>query len=80
MSKYKKIGIILILVGICIPLISFVFAEGYSSSGFWYSVGEMYIDTGETTLPYKYLFSVGIISILTGIGFFVLAEPEKDEK
>src|SRR3989304_4050381 len=39
MSKGKRIGAILILIGICIPLISFVFVEAYDSRlGFWQSV------------------------------------------
>lgn len=39
MSKGNRIGAILILIGICIPLISFVFVEDYDPRlGFWGSV------------------------------------------
>ncbi|MDP2682161.1 MAG: hypothetical protein Q8P28_05035, partial [Deltaproteobacteria bacterium] len=39
MSKGNRVGAILILIGICIPLISFVFVEDYNSRfGFWSSV------------------------------------------
>lgn len=44
MNKYRRIGIILILLGIFIILISSVFANGYNPVlGFWWSVSEMEI-------------------------------------
>jgi hypothetical protein len=51
MTKYKKIGIILILIGICTPLISFVFASGYNPQlGFWWSVTRMNINLWQETV------------------------------
>jgi len=44
MTRYKKIGIILILIGLCIPIIAFVFASGYNPKlGFWWSISHMNI-------------------------------------
>ncbi len=44
MNKYKRIGIILILIGVCIPLVAFIFAIGYEPKmGFWWSVPNMNI-------------------------------------
>ncbi len=103
MTKYKRIGIILILIGICIPLISFVFATGYNPHfGFWWSVTKMEIKLWHTSkstlapgwydvddarlvphyvvLPYKYLFSLGIIFILVGICLFALSKSPQIER
>lgn len=51
MMQYRKIGVILILVGICIPIISFVFASGYYPRlGFLGSVQNMKIHLWEKTI------------------------------
>lgn len=42
MTKYKRIGIFAILIGVCIPIISFAFANGYNPKlGFWWSISRM---------------------------------------
>jgi len=51
MTKFKRIGIILILIGVCIPLVSFVFATGYNPHfGFWWSVTRMNINLWQKTV------------------------------
>ena len=105
MTKYKRIGIILILIGICIPLVAFVFSSGYNPKlGFLWSITKMniylwtqpakpqtpppgldfdpYFEPHDipVVLPYKYTFGLGVIFVLSGIGFFVLSKPKKTEK
>ena len=105
MTKYKQIGIVLILIGFFLPLISFTFADGYNPRlGFWWSVPKMNVNLWKTqnlprpspnnpnivpaedlpdelkpsvTLPFKYPFSLGIFTILVGIGFAVLPKHSK---
>lgn len=101
----------LILIGLCMPLVLFPFSSGYNPRlGFLWSIkkmdlvlwweepaapapeaapgryvfeDEMAKEPGREPLcivfPYKYIFSIGIILIFSGIGIFILSKPDKIE-
>jgi hypothetical protein len=55
MSRGKKIGVVLILAGLCIPILSMLFAEGYDSrQDLIWNIQEMEIYVGKQTIPVKY--------------------------
>lgn len=139
MSKGRKIGIILILFGLSLPLISLGFVSNYvpraplilniqfmeivfqeavykdedifdrvaraikdpnQKNQFKKDVSERAKKEGKTeaqiawemipsqeevikpkiAIPYRYIFSFGIVSLFSGIGFIVLSGKRKDEK
>jgi len=77
MGRGKKIGVVLILVGICIIMLTLVFGEGYYyRQDFISNLQDMrfYLWADGTYLPCKYFFGLGIVLTAIGIGFVVLSE------
>ncbi len=77
----KKVGIVLILVGLATFLISFLFSQGYDSDwGFLGSILSMGIDLNETGyyIPYKFILAGDIILVSMGIGFLIIPSKNKN--
>ncbi len=92
MKTTTKIGIILILVGICMPTATMPFITQFKpvpelclTSNFFQNLGNMMVVLGSNlpsgdpiatsnalTIPYRYLFSFGIILTCLGAGIIVL--------
>lgn len=100
MTKAKKIGIILALIGICLPSATLPFITEFKpvpelclTSNFFKNMGNMVvvfgageIDAAVThagmlstsfAVPYRYLFSLGVILVCTGLSTVVLASGKK---
>jgi hypothetical protein len=100
MSKTRKIGIILVLFGLCLPAATLPFISEFHplpeiclTSNFFGNLGNMVIAFGKepftasdasnkikytTVIPYKYIFSSGVILTLAGMGFIVLSGSNKN--
>ncbi len=93
MTKAKKIGIILILIGICLPTATLPFIIEFRpvpglclTSNFFQNMGNMVVALGMhhmsmsgsesvkpmIAIPYRYLFSLGVILVCTGLGMLVM--------
>jgi hypothetical protein len=101
MTKAKKIGIILVLVGICLPTATLPFITEFRphpelclTSNFFSNLGNMVVTFGikqmnvvasdmaaaympVITIPYRYLFALGVIMMCTGLGVIVVSHPTK---
>lgn len=100
MTKAKKIGIILALIGICLPTATLPFISEFKpvpelclTSNFFNNMGNMVVVLGGGTLdaavtkagmmsasfaiPYRYLFSIGVVLVCTGLSIVVLATNKK---
>lgn len=97
MTLAKKIGIILILVGICLPTATMPFITEFRpqpdiclTSNFFANLGNMMVVIGAepagpgtpiqssmvnalVTVPYRYLFSSGVIIACIGVAIIVLS-------
>ncbi|MBC8412448.1 hypothetical protein H8E50_02090 [bacterium] len=98
MTIIKKISLIIILIGICLPTASAPFITEFKphpdlclSSSFFTNLGTMMVVFGASpagasagteipwiTIPYRYLFSIGVILVCTGLGIMVWTSKPKD--
>lgn len=95
MKTTTKIGLILILIGVCLPTATLPFITEFKpvpelclTSNFFQNMGNMIVvfgpdnfnlssgDAGSISsalaIPYRYLFSLGVILTCIGIGIIVL--------
>jgi uncharacterized protein YjeT (DUF2065 family) len=92
MTKVRKIGIILILIGICLPTATLPFITEFRpvpelclTSNFFQNLGNMVVVFGSKqmqmssghanallSIPYRYLFSIGVILVCTGLGIITV--------
>jgi len=92
MTRAKKIGIILILIGICLPTATLPFITEFHpvpelclTSNFLQNLGNMVVVFGSKqmqmtsgsanaliSIPYRYLFSLGVILVCTGLGIITV--------
>jgi len=91
MSTLKKIGLILIILGACLPVVTLPFITEFKpvpelclTSNFFNNMGNMIVSLGShrdrvsgydnvnssISIPYRYLFSLGVI--LVSAGFIIL--------
>ncbi len=85
MKKAKKFGIILILIGLCLPTATLPFITEYHpvpdiclTSNFFQNMGNMTIAfSSKTSIPYRYIFSLGVVLTFTGIGVITLSVDNK---
>jgi len=103
MSNIRKVGIVLLLVGICLPTATLPFITEFKpvpelclTSNFFQNMGNMVVvfwttqmdmsagSTGAVSpalaIPYRYLFSLGVILTCAGIGMVVLTAGNHSEK
>ena len=96
MDKAKKIGIVLLLVGFCLPFVAFPFVDNYSPhESVVTNIQEMeivlkeqkLIITGDglkveekKALPYRYIFLLGVVLVFTGVGFIAISKKGKKSK
>jgi hypothetical protein len=86
MTLITRIGLLVILVGIFIPLVALPFTIGYNPVfGLLHSLPMMEVKTmkgsGVTTyyIPYKCLVSFGLILVFLGTATIVLSKKDKRE-
>lgn len=104
MIKARKIGIILVLVGICLPTATLPFITEFNpqpeiclTSNFFGNLGNMVVLFGSSevnasgndaeaihnpwiAIPYRYLFSIGVVIVCTGLGMIVLSSGRAASK
>jgi hypothetical protein len=99
MSTSRKIGIIVLLIGICLPTATLPFITEFKpvpelclTSNFFQNMGNMvvvfgagnmsYVSdvSGLLAIPYRYLFSIGVILTCIGCGTIVLSPGSFFEK
>ena len=90
MTTSRKIGIILIIIGCCLPTATLPFITEFHpqpdiclTSNFLGNLGNMVVMFGSkgmernadmfTVIPYRYLFSAGVILICLGLSVIVLS-------
>ena len=97
MTMTRKIGIILIIIGICLPTATLPFITEFRpapelclTSNFFKNMGNMVVafgvqrigvsgnDTGSTVIavPYRYLFSLGIVLVCAGLVAVVITADD----
>lgn len=90
MNQAKKIGIILLLVGSCLPFLAFPFVDNYSPhEGIMTNVQKMEIVLKEqklmvsggglkvqekSAIQFKYIFGLSVVLVLVGAGFVALSK------
>ena len=85
MMKAKKIGLMLIIIGMCLPTATLPFITEFKplpeiclTSNFFRNMGNMIVVFGSEAgspliaIPYRYLFSIGVILVCTGLGILVM--------
>jgi hypothetical protein len=88
MNQARRIGTILILVGLCLPIVSFAFVDNYSSEesivtnimemevvlreGKIVISGGSFETTSKKAIPYKYIFGLGVVLVFTGAVYITL--------
>ena len=100
MSKAKKIGIVLILVGVCLPSATLPFITQFKpvpelclTSNFFQNMGNMVVVFGVDykemmsinaqpllSIPYRYLFAVGVILFCVGTGIILISPSNTSKK
>jgi len=90
MGKAKKIGIVLILIGLCLPIVSFAFVSEYylrggsTISDFLFLIPRMRMGCPgggpRGVIPYRYIFAFGVVLVFTGIGFIALSKREDSKQ
>jgi hypothetical protein len=95
MGQWKKVGVILILIGICIPILAMLFAQGYDSrrnlisnaqnieTVFWQEISHppgLSYRINTIYIPYRYFLALGLILTATGIGLTMLSKNEKGKE
>lgn len=102
LNVYRKIGIVLLLVGIALPTATLPYITEFHpvpnvclTSNFFNNLGNMVIPLSAETayasgnrfdsiadvrsgLPYRYVFSTGVVLFLTGIGFLTLPSRSRN--
>jgi len=80
MITTKKIALLLILAGICLPTAPMPFITEFHpqpgiclSSNFFGNLGNMMLAIGQLHIPYRYLFSSGVVLTCIGLGMLVLS-------
>lgn len=97
MTAVRKIGIVLTLIGICLPTVTLPFIQEFHplpdiclTSNFFSNLGNMIVTFGSdqavissgqvgtyqeagSGIPYRYLFSSGVLLTLIGIGMITLS-------
>jgi glucan phosphoethanolaminetransferase (alkaline phosphatase superfamily) len=73
----KRRGLILVLVGIGLFIISLAFVDGYDrADGLIGNLSQMvFVISDDYLLPYRYFFVIDIVIIFVGIGYLVLPKP-----
>ena len=88
MITAKKIALLLILFGICLPTAPMPFITEFHpqpgiclSSNFFGNLGNMMLAMGEIHVPYRYLFSSGVVLTCIGLGMLVVSSgrPSSDK-
>ena len=86
MTLITRIGLLVILLGIFIPLVAFPFSTGYNPVlGLLHSIPKMEVITmkgsGGTTyfIPFKCLVSFGLILVFLGTATIILSKKNKRE-
>jgi hypothetical protein len=99
MGTVKKIGIVVVLIGLFIPTVTLPFIKEFHplpniclTSNFFGNLGNMVVSLGESTasssgltnvtdykfaIPYRYLFTTGVILFIVGIGIVTLSGSNK---
>ena len=93
MTKAKKIGYMLIIIGMCLPTATLPFITEFNplpeiclTSNFFRNMGNMIVVFGARqadmsgseaagpliAIPYRYLFSIGVILVCAGLGILVM--------
>ncbi|GBE03492.1 MAG TPA: hypothetical protein ENH45_01940 [Nitrospirae bacterium] len=83
MTTARKIGLILIIIGGCLPTASLPFISEYYqhpglclTSNFFTNMGNMMLAFGSSfVIPYRYLFAFGVVMVCTGLGVIVAYYP-----
>lgn len=79
MRAMTRMGLVVVLLGIFIPLIAFPFAQGYNTQvGILSSISQMKVIWGSEAethenfhIPYKYLVSIGFSLVFAGASMAV---------
>jgi hypothetical protein len=103
MTAIRKIGIIITLIGLCLPTVTLPFIHEFNplpevclTSNFFGNLGNMVVVFGSDQafassghagayqkagngIPYRYIFSSGVLLTLTGIGVITLSAGTKRE-
>lgn len=103
MTKTKKIALLLIIAGICLPTATLPFITEFRpvpelclTSNFFQNMGNMVVVLGGTgsgvgahgngaqsgfvAVPYRYLFSLGVIMVCSGLATLVLTADAAAKK
>jgi len=79
MTTSKKIGLILIIMGACLPTAALPFISEFRphpelclTSNFFTNMGNMMLAFSTFVIPYRYLFAFGVILVCTGLGVIVV--------
>lgn len=79
-SKARKMGIIIILAGLCLPVITMPYITEFRpqpdiclSSNFFGNFKNMIVNSPFISIPYRYLFVLGINIACIGMGTIVLS-------
>ncbi len=88
MTLAKKIGLILIIIGACLPTATIPFISQYRphpelclTSDFFTNMGNMMLALSSSfVIPYKYLFALGVVLVCSGLGIIVVYHPSPGQK
>lgn len=94
MNRNRKIGIILILIGIGLPIVLYCFVTGGSSRSVtesiqameivllqptWKTVEDINASKLKIAIPYKYILSLNIVALFVGIGLTILSNKKGEQ-
>ncbi len=88
MTTARKIGLILIIIGACLPTAALPFISEFRphpelclTSNFFTNMGNMILVFGSSVvIPYRYLFALGVVLACTGLGVIVVDYPSTSQK
>lgn len=88
MTISRKIGLILIIIGACLPTAALPFITEFRphpelclTSNFFTNMGNMMLPFGPSfVVPYRYLFSLGVVMVCAGLGTVVVSYPSAQKK
>ena len=83
MTTARKIGLILIIIGVCLPTAALPFISEFRphpelclTSTFFSNMGNMMLAISSSfIIPYRYLFAFGVVMVCTGLGVIVAYYP-----